>query len=60
MRGLPARITFLAHAELALKGVQKVAHEEITKLRKIAAHVPAAIYIKAKEDAGFGVEVKTL
>lgn len=27
---------------------------ENEKLRKIAAHVPAAVYIKAKESAGFG------
>lgn len=32
---------------------------ENTRLRKIAAHVPARIYIKAKEDAGFGTAIVT-
>jgi hypothetical protein len=31
---------------------------EIERLRQIAAHVPAAIYIKAKEAAGYGVVVR--
>lgn len=31
---------------------------ENLRLRKIAAHVPAMVYIKAKEEAGYGVEVK--
>lgn len=30
------------------------------RLRKIAAHVPSKIYIKAKEIAGFGVPIKAL
>ena len=32
---------------------------EIERLRKIAAHVPATIYIKAKEAAGYGNVVRT-
>ena len=33
--------------------------EEIEKLRKIAAHVPARTYIAAKEAAGYGVKIVT-
>lgn len=33
---------------------------ENLRLRKIAAHVPAMVYIKAKEEAGYGVEVKVM
>lgn len=32
---------------------------EVSRLRKIAAHVPAKVYIAAKERAGYGMEVKT-
>ncbi len=31
---------------------------EIWRLRKIAAHVPGSVYIKAKEDAGYGEAVR--
>ena len=34
--------------------------EEITRLRRIAAHVPAREWIKAKEAAGLGDEVHAL
>ena len=33
--------------------------EENKRLRKIAAHVPAAVYIAAKEAAGYGEQVRT-
>lgn len=42
----------------ALRAELTAAREEIGRLRKIAAHVPGMVYIKAKENAGFGVEVK--
>ncbi len=32
--------------------------DENLRLRKIASHVPGLVYIKAKEAAGYGVEVK--
>ncbi len=32
--------------------------EENKRLRKIAAHVPAAVYIAAKEAAGYGTKIK--
>lgn len=32
---------------------------EIERLRKIAAHVPPMVYLKAKEEAGYGSAVKT-
>jgi len=35
-------------------------HAEIERLRKIAAHVPASVYIKAKETAGYGLSVRSL
>lgn len=34
--------------------------EEKDKLRRIAAHVPAMTYIKAAEEAGFGVQIKPM
>lgn len=33
---------------------------ENERLRKILAHVPGRIAIKAKEDAGFGVQIRTM
>jgi hypothetical protein len=33
--------------------------EENTRLRKIMAHVPARVAIKAKEDAGFANTIRT-
>ena len=36
------------------------AREEIAKVRKILAHVPARIAIEAKESAGYGDEIKPL
>lgn len=36
------------------------AEGDVLRLRKIAAHVPAMVYIKAKEGAGYGAEVKAV
>jgi hypothetical protein len=39
-------------------GQAKAMAEANTMLRKIAAHVPGRVWIKAKEDAGHGTEIK--
>ena len=35
-----------------------VALVQLDKLRKIAAHIPPLVYLKAKEEAGYGESVK--
>ena len=45
----------------ALEAAEKTIAEkeaEIWRLCKIAAHVPGSVYIKAKEDAGYGEAVR--
>ena len=49
------RITGCGHLDFNLaRCVQETIDQENTKLRKIAAHVPSLVWIKAKEAAGFG------
>jgi len=43
-----------------LRCESQVKQEELSTLRKIAAHVPAMVYIKAKEAAGYGTAIKLM
>lgn len=52
-----ARITRQGHREVILGERIRELEAENLKLRKIAAHVPSRAYIKAKETAGFAVEI---
>lgn len=59
---LPKAATQLEDALSTVRAVSKAVETsnlEIDRLRKILAHVPARIAIKAKEDAGFGDEINT-
>lgn len=46
--------------DAAIAGALQMAADEIFKLRKIAAFVPARTYIEAKEKAGFPDHVRAI
>jgi hypothetical protein len=49
----------LEHLE-ALKDALSETTISLTKLRRIAAHVPPLVWAKAKEEAGYGMPIKLM